>query len=520
MQTKTKAPKPAPTVDRPSDPKQLQRLINDTLWKACDSFRGAFDPSEYKNYVLTFMFLKYLSDVWRDTKEKLEQELKDPALVARKLKRERFVLPDECTYEFLYAHRRDDNIGELIDKALTHIEDENQAKLENVFRGISFNSEKLGSTRDRNRRLENLISDFADPILDFRPSVLGTKWDYIGNAYMYLIERFAAGAGKKGGEFFTPHEVSVLLAQLLAPKAGARICDPTCGSGSLLITVAEEVKDEQGQPSNNFSLYGQDSNGDTWALCKLNMFLHQMDSARIEWGDTINNPRLIEGDHLMSFDIVVANPPFSLDKWGEERASADPYKRFARGVPPKSKGDFAFILHMVATAAEGHGKVGVIVPHGVLFRGGREQVIRRKLIEENLLEAVIGLPGNLFYGTTIPAAILLFNKAKTTQDVLFVEASRDYQQEKRQNHLREQDIEKIVRTYRAFASVEKYATRATPEQLRENDFNLNITRYVDTFEEEAPVDLKAVQQRINELEDQLVKVKGEMAGYLKELGLN
>lgn len=517
METKTK---PAPVIERPTDPKELQRLINDTLWKACDSFRGAFDPSEYKNYVLTFMFLKYLSDVWRDTKEKLEEQYQDPELVARKLKRERFVLPPECTYEFLYQHRRDDNIGELIDKALTHIEDENQAKLENVFRGISFNSEKLGSTKDRNRRLENLISDFHNNILDFRPSVLGTKWDFIGNAYMYLIERFASDAGKKGGEFFTPHEVSVLLAKLLVPKAGARICDPTCGSGSLLITVAEEVKDAKGQPSNNFSLYGQDSNGDTWALCKLNMFLHGMDSARIEWGDTINNPRLIEGDHLMTFDIVVANPPFSLDKWGEERAAADAYKRFTRGVPPKSKGDFAFILHMVQTATEGTGKVGVVVPHGVLFRGAREQAIRKKLIEENLLEAVIGLPGNLFYGTTIPAAILLFNKAKTTKDVLFIEASREYQQEKRQNHLREQDIAKIVRTYQAFASEEKYATRATPAQLRENDFNLNITRYVDTFEEEAPVDLKAVQGRIDELEKELVKVKGEMAGYLKELGLD
>lgn len=518
METKTK---PAPEVKRPTDPKALQQEINDTLWKACDSFRGAFDPSEYKNYVLTFMFLKYLSDVWRDTRDALEKQYNgDQELIARKLKRERFVLPEECTYAYLYANRRSDKIGELIDKALTHIEDENQAKLENVFRGISFNSDKLGSTKDRNRRLENLITDFADPILDFRPSVLGTKWDFIGNAYMYLIERFAAGAGKKGGEFFTPHEVSVLLAELLAPKAGARICDPTCGSGSLLITVAEAVKDEKGQPSSNFSLYGQDSNGDTWALCKLNMFLHSMDSARIEWGDTINNPRLTEGDHLMKFDVVVANPPFSLDKWGEKDAAADKYKRFVRGVPPKSKGDFAFILHMVDTAVEGSGKVGVIVPHGVLFRGAREQKIRKKLIDENLLEAVIGLPGNLFYGTTIPAAILIFNKGKTTKDVLFIEASAGYQSEKRQNHLRQQDIDKITSTYRAFASVDKYAHRATLAEIKENDYNLNITRYVDTFEEEAPVDLKAVQKRINELEKELVQVRGEMDGYLKELGLN
>ena len=242
-----------------------------------------------------------------------------------------------------------------------------------------------------------------------------------------------------------------------------------------------------------------------------------MDSAQIEWCDTINNPKLIEGDALMKFDIVVANPPFSLDKWGHENAEADRFKRFFRGVPPKSKGDYAFIQHMIETTAPG-GRVGVIVPHGVLFRGSAEQKIRQQLIEENLLEAVIGLPTNLFYGTGIPAAILIFNKAKTTEDILFIDASKDYEDGKRQNKLRPQDIEKIVDTYTGFKTIKKFSAVVPPEEVAENDFNLNIPRYVDTFEEEEPVDIVAVQQHIERLEEELVVVRAEMQKHLKELG--
>jgi type I restriction enzyme M protein len=495
-----------------------QDQINNTLWAACDTFRGAFDSSEYKNYILVFMFLKYLSDVWKDKYEEYTAQYgKDKELIKRKMSRERFVLPDNCTFDYLYEHRNDADIGEKIDKVLAKIEDQNLEKLESVFRNISFNSEKLGQTKDRNRRLKNLLTDFANPILDFRPSILGKKEDLIGNAYMFLIERFASGAGKKGGEFYTPHEVSELLAKLIAPKQGARICDPTCGSGSLLISVAEHVTDKAGKPSNDFSLYGQESNGDTWALSKLNMFLHGMDAAHIEWGDTINNPKLLEGEKLMKFDIVVANPPFSLDKWGYEEAEIDRYKRFLRGIPPKSKGDYAFILHMIETTLP-TGKVGVIVPHGVLFRGGAEGKIRQSLIEDNILDAVIGLPTNLFFGTGIPAAILIFNKARKTKDVLFIDASKEYQEGKKQNVLRPQDMEKVVSAYKKYETVAKYAYRATPDELQENDYNLNIPRYVDTFEEEEEVDIKATQKEIEELEKELVEVRKEMNKYLKELG--
>lgn len=491
-----------------------QDEINNVVWRACDTFRGAVDPSEYKNYILTMLFIKYLSDLWKDIRKEYEKKYHgDKQRVERALSRERFIVPEGCDFEYLYSRRDAANIGELINIALEKIEDANKTKLENVFRNIDFNSEaNLGQTKERNRRLKNLLEDFNNPKLDLRPSKIGNK-DIIGDVYEYLIGKFAAGAGKKAGEFYTPPEVSTLLAKLLNPKLGDRICDPTTGSGSLLIRLAKEV------PDHNFFLAGQESNGSTWSLCRMNMFLHELDNARIEWCDTITNPKLIEGDSLMKFNIVVANPPFSLDKWGAEHAENDRFRRFWRGVPPKSKGDYAFICHMIEIALGGEGKVGVIVPHGVLFRGGAEGMIRRKLVEENLLEAVIGLPPNLFFGTTIPAAILLFNKGKKTKDVLFIDASREFLDGKNQNYLRPEDIEKIVKTHKTFKTVEKYAYRATFEEIQENEFNLNIPRYVDTFEEEEEIDVDAVQEEIGNLEAELAVTRKEITHYLKELGL-
>jgi len=494
-------------MERKVSPKEIEGVV----WRACDTFRGAIDPSEYKNYILTMLFLKYLSDLVKERREEYTKKYKGNAeRIERAMKRERFVMPPECDFDHLYAKRDAPNIGELINAALERIEDENKLKLENVFRNIDFNSEPaLGQTRDRNRRLKNLLEDFAD--LDLR-QVIHDDRDIIGDVYEFLIGRFAAGAGKKAGEFYTPPQVSILLARLLAPKPGDRICDPACGSGSLLIKVARQIGGD------NFHLAGQESNGSTWALCKMNMFLHGMDSARIEWCDTIGNPLLIEKDGLTKFDIVVANPPFSLDKWGHEQAQHDRFHRFHRGIPPRSRGDYAFISHMVEIARHGSGKVGVVVPHGVLFRGGSEGVIRRTLIEENLVEGVIGLPPNLFYGTGIPAALLLLNKGKRSKDVLFIDASREFDQGTNQNHLREQDIDKVVATFKKFKTVDKYAYRAAAAEIAENDYNLNIPRYVDTFEEEEEIDIAAVQKEIDEIEAELAKTTKEMEGYMKELG--
>lgn len=497
------------------NPEVNQDEINAITWRACDTFRGAVDPSEYKNYILVMLFLKYLSDLWKDKREEHSKKYHgDAQRIERALARERFVVPPKCDFDHLYAKRDAPNVGELINVALEQIEDANKSKLENVFRGIDFNSEaNLGDTKERNRRLKSLLEDFTNPKLDLRPSRIGNK-DVIGNVYEYLIGHFASDAGKKGGEFYTPPEVATLLARLLKPRPGDTICDPACGSGSLLIRVAREV---QGP---NFSLFGQESNGSTWALCRMNMFLHDMDSARIEWCNTLTSPKLVENDKLMRFRVVVANPPFSLDKWGAETADQDPWRRFWRGTPPRSRADYAFISHMIEIALEKEGKVGVIVPHGVLFRGGAEGKIRQRLIEENLLEAVIGLPPNLFFGTGIPTSILLFNKGKKGTDVLFVDASREFEDGKNQNRLRPQDLAKIVATVEAFKPIEKYAARATLGDLRENDFNLNIPRYVDTFEEEPEVDLAATQAEIKRLEKELAAVRKEMDAHLKDLGLD
>jgi len=499
-----------------------QKDINQIVWNACGTFRGVIDPSQYKDYILTMLFLKYISDV---NKEKRSEYLKkynnDEVRTERALKMERFVLPEHCGFDYLYEHRTESNVGELINIALADLEEANREKLSSedgsgIFRNIDFNSSNLGEVKDKNVRLKNLLTDFS--ALDLSPSHLERE-DVIGNAYEYLIANFASDAGKKAGEFFTPSEVSTLLAKLTKSKSGARICDPTCGSGSLLIKAGREVGD------NNFSLYGQEQNGSTWALAVMNMFLHGFDNATIRWGDTIRNPKLKEGDQLMKFDTVVANPPFSLDKWGADSAASDPYNRFWRGVPSKSKGDWAFISHMIETLNE-TGKAGVVVPHGVLFRGSSEGKIRQKTIEDNLLEAVIGLPSNLFFGTGIPAAILVFNKDKgKNTDILFVDASKHFESGKNQNKLRDSDIEKIVATYDQFhqgklksgIAEDKYSFVATFDEILENDFNLNIPRYVDTFEEEASIDIKAVQQEIKKLEVELLEVQQQMDQYLQEL---
>lgn len=491
-----------------------QSEINAILWKACDTFRGTVDPSEYKNYILVMLFVKYISDVWQ---EKLAQYRElyngDEERIQRRLSREKFRLPATATFGALYAQRNADNLGEVINEALEAIEENNREKLQGVFRNIDFNSESaLGRPKERNTRLKNLLDDFSNPRLDMRPSRIGNQ-DVIGDAYEYLIGRFAAGAGKKAGEFYTPPEVSTLLAKLVDPQPGDRICDWACGSASLLIKCAKEVGDP------NFALYGQESNGSTWALAMMNMFLHDISGADIKWGDTLGNPLLLEGDHLKTFEVNVANPPFSLDKWGAEDAANDRFKRFWRGIPPKSKGDYAFISHMIETMDTTRGRMGVIVPHGVLFRGGAEGTIRQKLIQENLLDAVIGLPPNLFYGTGIPAAILLFKRNKPDDTVIFIDASQEFAQGTNQNKLREQDVQQVVATYKARQDVAKYAAVVGRERIVENEFNLNIPRYVETFEEEDEVDVAITQVQIRSIEEKLSAIQVRINNTLEELGL-
>ncbi len=532
-----------------------QESINKALWNACDTFRGTISADTYKDFILTMLFLKYISDVWQDHYDGYKAEYGDePELIEEMMKNERFVLPKAASFYALYERRHEPGNGERIDQALHAIEEANGTKLKDagksVFQDISFNTDKLGEEKQKNTILRHLLEDFAKPELNLKPSRVGTL-DVIGNAYEYMIKLFAASGGQKAGEFYTPPEVSDLIAELLDPQPGDSICDPACGSASLLMKCGSKVR--KNHDSKNYALYGQEAIGSTWSLAKMNMFLHSEDNHKIEWGDTIRNPKLLDknGD-LMLFDIVTANPPFSLDKWGHDEAEHDKFSRFRRGVPPKTKGDYAFILHMIETLKPKSGRMGVVVPHGVLFRSSSEGKIRQQLIDENLLDAVIGLPEKLFYGTGIPAAILIFKKNKDTspckgggrEGVLFIDASRDFKAGKNQNLLTEENIRKVIRTYRkvrnpvqaemevsspvCYASefdtvqpgvvVDKYAYLASLDEIKENDYNLNIPRYVDTFEEEQEIDLLAVRAEREQLKAQLTELETEMAKYLEELG--
>ena len=497
--------------------KVTQAEINKAAWGACDTFRGVVDPSVYKDYVLTLLFLKYVSDVWKDHHDKYTAEHADsPDLIEAMMQQETFKLPSGASFDALHKRRHEAGNGERIDKALHAIEEANGEKLRDVFQDISFNSNKLGDEQQKNDILRHLLEDFAKPELDLRPSRVG-QLDIIGGAYEYLISRFAATAGKKAGEFYTPAEVSDLMARLVDPREGDDICDPTCGSASLLMKCGRLIRNTTG--TKRYALYGQEAIGSTWALAKMNLFLHGEDNHQVEWGDTIRNPKLrTKDDTLRHFDVVVANPPFSLDKWGTEAAETDEFARFRRGMPPKTKGDYAFILHMVETLKPKTGRMAVVVPHGVLFRGSSEGKIRQKLIEENLLDAVIGLPEKLFFGTGIPAAILLLRKSKPDTSVMFIDASREFISGTNQNALDASHIDKIAATYAARASVDKYAYRAMVEEIAENDFNLNIPRYVDTFEEEAEIDLMAIRGERVRLKGELADLETRMEGYLKELG--
>ena len=466
------------------------------------------------------LFLKYISDVWQDHYDQYEKKHGDhPELIEELLKSERFVLPKDASFYALHEKRFEAGNGERIDKALHAIEEANIHKLRDVFQDITFNSTRLGDEAQKNDLLRHVLEDFNRPELNLRPSRIG-KLDIIGNAYEFLIKNFAATSGKKAGEFYTPPEVSELIAELVSPDEGAEICDPACGSGSLLMKCGRQVQ-AKFNGSRKYALYGQEAIGSTWALAKMNMFLHGEDNHRIEWGDTIRNPKLLDTeDTLKHFDVVVANPPFSLEKWGQDKAQNDRFGRFRRGLPPKTKGDYAFVLHMVETLKPKTGRMAVVVPHGVLFRGAAEGKIRQKLLEENLIDAVIGLPEKLFYGTGIPAALLLIRRDKKDKSVLFIDASREFQSGKNQNQLTDTSIKKIVETYRARKSVKKYAQLTTFDEIKANDFNLNIPRYVDTFEQEEKIDLEAVLAERTILKAELAELESKMDVYLKELGLS
>lgn len=490
--------------------KTTKETVENIVWKACDTFRGSIDSSAYKDYILSMLFVKYLSDFAKEKIKELESKYSGDKL-KRRLERMNYKISKDASFEYLLKNKEAPNIGEIINTALRKIEKDNPQKFDGIFNNIDFNdSNKFGETKTRNAILKHLLEDFSDSELDLSPSALQNN-DVMGDAYEYLISNFASDAGKKGGEFFTPPEVSTLIAKIVSDRTGVKIYDPTCGSGSLLIKVNKEIGRE------NCTIYGQEKNSQTFALCRMNMYLHEIgDEAKIEWGDTIKEPKFTDKGELRKFDVVVANPPFSLDKWGEEIALNDKYNRFEFGVPPKSKGDLAFLLHMINSMKE-NGITAVVMPHGVLFREAGEGFIREKIIENNLIDTIIGLPPNLFYGTSIPACIIVLKNNRKNKDIFFIDASEEYDKGKRQNKLREEDISKILTAYRKRKDILKYCRAVSFEEIKANNYNLNISRYLISAEEKSDINLNTSKREIDNLETEREKLRNSINNIFKEI---
>ena len=433
-----------------------QDKINYILWKTYDYLRGIPESNVYRNYIVVLLFIKYLSDIQYDNDENCSQK---------------FVMPDDCDFNSLYIQRDNHQLGEIINRTLNRIEDANKEKLKYVLSSIDFNNRDSFLSSKHDLVLKSLLEFLNDlPLIS-----------HIGNSYKSIIREFSRNITKYEPISYTPLELSLLLTKLLDPQPGDRIYDPVCGIGSLLLNFALNVVDQK------YTLWGQETNQITWAKCLINMYVNNIDvdTHSIQWGDVLTDPKLITTQGMLEqFNVVVGNLPMSL-RWDAEIANRDRFGRFYRGIPPASKGDYALITHMIEsmyTAPSQNGRMGVIVSHGVLFRGGVEGKIRQKLIDENLLEAVIGLPQNLLFGTSVPSVILIFKRNKLDDRVLFIDASKEFEVSQKQNKLREIDINKIVETYRNRVSVNRYAHLAEKSEIEANDYNLNIARYIFAYE--------------------------------------
>ena len=536
---------------------QQQLQLGKTLWAIADDLRGAMNADDFRDYMLSFLFLRYLSDNYeKAAKKELGADYPDniPKEVMAKLKvtnpleiwykenpndiadfekqmrrKVHYVIKPEYLWSNIseLARTQDDDLLNTLDKGFRYIENESfESTFQGLFSEINLNSEKLGKTyTERNKKLCTIITKIAEGIAKF-----STDTDILGDAYEYLIGQFAAGSGKKAGEFYTPQQVSTILSEIVTldsqdPTTGKkkkldRVLDFACGSGSLLLNVRRKLIDNDGYIG---KIFGQEKNITTYNLARMNMLLHGVKDTEFEihHGDTLDNDWDILNEmnpaKKKEFDAIVANPPFSL-RWEPTEAMADDFRFKSYGLAPKSAADFSFLLHGFHFLS-GEGTMAIILPHGVLFRGGAEERIRTKLLKDNNVDAVIGLPSNLFFSTGIPVCILVLKKCKKHDDVLFINASEYFEKGKRQNTLREEDIERIVKAYQFREELPRYSKKVSMEEIEKNGYNLNISRYVNTSIEEEKIDLKAVNKTLTDIEKRIKESTEKHNFFLKELGL-
>ena len=479
------------------------------LWGAADLLRGSIDSGDFKHYIFGLLFYKRLCDVWQEEYDDRLAEYEDAELAADP-EEHRFHIPEGCFWTDVRKQSVD--IGTTLNTSFRAIEDANP-RLKGVFQDVDFANKE----RFPDHLLESLLQHFEA----HRMRVADVPSTMLGDAYEYLIAQFADDAGKKGGEFYTPKEIVRLMVEILRPEEGQTVYDPTCGSGGMLLETMHFME-RNGLNPKALTLYGQEKNLNTWAICKMSLFLHDIDDAFIERGDTLLDPKHLASDKVLRrFDIVLANPPFSLKKWGHTVWSkGDPYGRDEYGCPPKSYGDLAFIQHMVASL-KSTGRMAVVCPHGVLFRGGAEGRIRKGLLESDLIEAVVGLGPNLFYGTGIPAAVLFIDRAKPVarkNKVLVVNGDKDIVEGKNQNTLSDDNVARLAQAVHAFEDQDLFCRVVGLDEIRDNDHNLNLTRYVQTDPPPPPIDVKAEVATLQGLMAKRDKAEVRMVGFLKELG--
>ena len=498
-------------VDRMGSKLTLPQL-EQFLWRSADILRArGIDSADYKKYIFGLLFFKRISDMWDEEYARVMSEYDDDT-IARADYNHRFQVPKECRWSEI--EERAENIGQKLNEIFDKLANANSPKLDKIFDDLDF----ANKDRFSDETLQRLINHFSQ--YNFGDTYISS--DILGDAYEYLIKMFAADAGKKGGEFYTPREVERVIMQILKPHKKDHIYDPTVGSGGFLLEAFHFLKEKESESvARTLYLYGQEINIGTFAIAKINMFLHGLDSADIQRGDTLASPKFINPNgSLKTFDICVANPPYSINDWEDEMFKSDKYGRLdGYDMPPKKNADYAFVLHIIKSM-NSNGRAGIVLPHGVLFRGGAEGRIREQILKNDLIEAVIGLPAKLFYGTGIPAAIIIFNKNKPESHknkVLIIDAESDFSEGKNQNSLRVQDIQKIVKVYDNYKDVDHYARIVDLKEIEENDFNLNVRRYIENGDEEEVIDVSVVRKELASLEKERAEVDKKVAKYLADL---